>query len=154
MSVGALPLEVVREIDDLGSAVMWALDLHDLPRYLDAFWPEAVFVERDGTGADRVLTGRDEIEADTAVRFAAPTGHQHRLANPRYRGIDAATVEVWHYYATSVVDPVTGSITIGSTGWLHDVLERRDGELRILRRAVGPWTGTMDRPAPGSPSLD
>jgi len=126
---------------DLYSTNAWALDAHDLPRYLAAFAPQAVFAETDGSGLERETAGIDAIAAATALRFAAPTGHQHRMSNhafvPLPDGRDGWLV--WSYWSTTTRDAATGEVELAGTGWLRDEIELVDGAPVIVHRSVGPW---------------
>ena len=126
---------------DLHATTAWALDAHDLPRYLEAFAPHAVFAETRGDGSERAFSGLAAIEAETARRFAGPTGHQHRMTNhafaPLPDGRDGWLVT--SYWATTTRDAATGEVALAGTGWLRDEIELRDGSPVIVHRRVGPW---------------
>ena len=126
---------------DLYAENAWALDAHDLPRYLAAFAPDAVFAETDGDGVERRTAGLAVIEAETSVRFAGPTGHQHRMSNhafaPLPDGRDGWLV--WSYWSTTTRDAESGEVALAGTGWLRDEIEMLGGSPRIVHRSVGPW---------------
>ena len=56
------PIATRHAILDLFARNAWALDAHDLDRYLADFAPHAVFVETGADGAEREHVGIDEIE--------------------------------------------------------------------------------------------
>jgi hypothetical protein len=126
---------------DLYAENAWALDAHDLPRYLAAFAPHAVFAETLGDGTEHEFAGAGAIEPETARRFAGPTGHQHRMSNhafaPLPDGRDGWLV--WSYWSTTTRDPASGEVALVGTGWLRDEIEFVAGAPVIVHRRVGPW---------------
>ena len=135
------PLARRHAILDLFARTAWALDAHDLDRYLADFAPHAVFVETGADGTEREHVGIDEIAAVTAPRFAGPTGHQHRMGNHAFTPL-ADGREGWlvrSYWSTTTRDAVTGEVALGGTGWLRDEIEVVGDAPVIVHRSVGPW---------------
>ena len=135
------PLATRHAILDLFARNAWALDAHDLDRYLADFAPHAVFVETGADGAEREHAGIEAIAAVTAPRFAGPAGHQHRMGNHAFTPLADGREGwlVWSYWSTTTRDAVTGEVALGGTGWLRDEIEVVGDAPVIVHRSVGPW---------------
>jgi len=140
------PTREVRDaIEDLIADNVWALDTHDLDRYVATHWPEAEWIDIHADGSEIRLVGDDAIREGTAAYFAARDGHQHRLQSPLYVA-HGADWHVWSYYWSLRRDAATGAIEVQTAGWIRDEVEARDGEWRIRRRTVSQWDGKLPHP--------
>ena len=141
----ARPTREVRDaIEDLIADNVWALDTHDLDRYVDSYWDDGQWIDIHPDGSEIRLVGAEAIREGTAAYFAARRGHQHRLQTPLYVAGEHGW-EVWSYYWSLVREP-SGAIDVQTAGWIRDEAEERDGVWRIRRRTVSQWDGATPHP--------
>lgn len=135
-------------IEDLIADNVWALDTHDLDRYVATYWDDGEWIDLHPDGSEIRLVGADAIREGTAAYFAARSDHQHRLQTPLYLETETGWT-VWMYYWSLQRDPRSGSIETQTAGWIRDEVEARAGEWRLRRRTVGQWDGTLPHPLAG-----
>lgn len=136
-------------ITDLLTSGLWALDTGDLELYLATFWPEAEFSEVGPDGVRRSWAGVDEIRAMSEPRLTGPSRLQHRLSNHLYVPREPGFT-VWSYWLTSARDPESGEVALRMSGHLHDEVEERDGQWRLIGRHLGAWPDDLAHPLAGA----
>ncbi|MCS5722167.1 nuclear transport factor 2 family protein [Herbiconiux sp. CPCC 203407] len=145
---GGVPgIEDRMAIDDLYSEYLWALDTHDIDRYVGTFWPDARFVETQLDGTVETWTGAPSIRAFSEGHFGGYRGHQHRESNRLYTAGEAGrSWDVRSYWFTSHREAGSGEVSFSSTGHSRDVVECRDGQWRFVQRWVERWPGDVAHP--------
>ena len=137
--------EVRDAIEDLIADNVWALDTHDLDRYVGTYWQDGEWIDLLPDGSEVRLVGAQQLREGTAAYFASRSGHQHRLQTPLYLERDPGW-SVWMYYWSLQRDPDGGAIEVQNAGWIHDEVEEREGRWRLRRRTVSQWDGTLPHP--------
>jgi len=135
-------------IDDLYVDYLWALDTQDLPRYLGAFWDDAVLEETQLDGSVDARRGVEEIRAFAESHFGGYAGHQHRESNRMYLPDPSGSPDRWvlrSYWFTSHRED--GVASFHSTGHSKDIVEFRDGQWRFAYRWLQRWPGDVTHPA-------
>lgn len=143
------PSRAVRDaIEDLTADNLWALDTHDIDRYVATYWEDGEWTDHHPDGSVSHLAGAAELREGTSAYFAARSNHQHRMQSPIYQENDTGWTATYYYWS-SHRDPATGAIEIQTSGWIRDELEERDGAWRIRSRTVGQWDGGVRHPLAG-----
>jgi ketosteroid isomerase-like protein len=134
-------------IDDLYADYFWALDTQDLPRYLGAFWDDAVLAETQLDETVDTRRGVEEIRAFAESHFGGYAGHQHRESNRLYLPDPSGSPDRWilrsYWFSTHREDTVA---SFHSTGHSKDIVERRNGEWRFVYRWLQRWPGAVTHP--------
>ena len=136
-------------IQDLTADNLWALDTHDIDRYVATYWDDGVWTDFHPDGSVSRLEGADAIREGTSAYFAARGGHQHRMENAVYAPSENGWTATYYYWST-VRDAESGAIELQTTGWISDELEERGGQWRIRSRTVSQWDGTRSHPLAGA----
>lgn len=143
----APPAAVRFAIDDLYVDYLWSLDAQDLPRYLGAFWDDAVLEETQLDGSVDTRRGIDAIHDFAASHFGGYAGHQHRESNRMYLPDPDGSSDRWilrsYWFTSHREDDV---VTFHSTGHSKDIVECRDGEWRFAYRWLQRWPGKVTHP--------
>lgn len=140
--------EIRDRIEDVIADNVWALDTHDLDRYVATYWDDGEWVDIHPDGSEVRLLGAEAIREGTAAYFSSRSGHQHRLQTPLYVESDAGWT-VWMYYWSLARDPESGVIEFQTAGWIRDEFEERGGAWRLRRRTVSQWDGAQPHPLAG-----
>jgi SnoaL-like domain len=141
------PIEDRMGIHDLFARYAWALDTGDVDGFLDAFTPDAEFLQVRAEGTRRYV-GRDEIRGFAEELLAMPAfpGRQHHVDQLLFGpGEDG---DRWRVRSYAFVTEVHAGEPIGLAfaGHYDDVCVRTDGGAWLLeRRAYSRWEGDVLR---------
>jgi SnoaL-like domain len=135
-------------IEDLYHAYLWALDTGDTDGYVATFHADASVIETTPEGI-REARGREEIRRWLVEDFHGDPrfpGHQHVQENLRYEPDPDGRPDHWRVRAYCRATTFRGDPPVADLFWCghcDDIVARRNGAWRLLRRGIYPWAGEV-----------
>lgn len=128
-------------IRELLDRYVLAVDSHEVEAFVDLFWDDAAYVSPFG-----VAEGRDAIAASIAQWHASGvTAGKRHFAGPASIRVAGSSAHVQATYF--VLEAAEAPPRVVASGGYTDLLEKRDGAWRLLRReqTVDPSYQPSDR---------
>ncbi|MET4639519.1 nuclear transport factor 2 family protein [Mycetocola sp. 2940] len=135
-------------IDDLFSQYLWALDTGDTEAWLGSFAEGAEAWEDQPDGSTWKVQGRDGLLQLIQKYHGDPKfpGHQHRETARLFSPDPEGRPDHWAarcYTSATAFDIESHSATLYWTGYYRDIVGKIDGEWKLIRRWIAPWTGEV-----------
>ncbi|WP_291043446.1 nuclear transport factor 2 family protein [Herbiconiux sp.] len=146
--LGGPGLEDRVAIDDLYNEYLWALDTGDTQGWLDTFTEDAEAWEDQPDGSTWKMTGKEALRDLIEKYHGDPgfPGHQHREGTRIFRADPEGRPDHWvvkSYTFATTFDVESHTATLYWAGYYRDVVVKRDGEWKLLRRWIAPWKGEV-----------
>ena len=121
------------------------LELHDMARYDKAFWPEANIIVQPEPGMSMSIPYKKAAEGPPPPPAGAPEPTNaigsvnppwHLSLSHHFEFQSATRATHYGYFVSVYPDPITKKTIVGLPGHYDDLLEKRNGEWRILQRTT------------------
>ncbi|GEM_PF-2684972 len=120
------------------------LELHDPARSDKAFWPEAIIIMQPEPGKSITIPYRQNETAPPKSAGGAPMANVigtdippwHLALSHHFEFQSPTRATHYGYFLSVYPDLKAKTTTVGLPGHYEDILEKRDGEWRILQRTT------------------